>query len=387
LIVAVESFRRRPDADFLQPSGGSGGYRLLLEAAVPLFESLTSESGRDDLLTQFGQEFQRAEVANPNGPSRQTRLREAEATLKSLRVAPFRLQAGDDASCLNLYQAARPRVLGVPDLVVNAGGFSFAATIANNEATRKNPWLLLDEPQPDNAIPCFAEQNSVMWMLKTSLGGTVTMPDAEGRPTQFRIVGTLQDSVFQSELLISDLNFRRLYPRQEGYRVALIDCPLEQQNAVVGYLQSGLRNNGVQVTPTIERVAAYQQIIGTYLTTFQLLGGLGLLLGLAGLSVVVVRSVVERRSEFALLRAVGYPVRAIQSMVLAENVTILLAGLSIGLIASLLSVLPNLSLGGSVPYSRLGPMIAGIAVVGLLSAVITTRRAIRTDLIPSLRGD
>jgi len=41
----------------------------------------------------------------------------------------------------------------------------------------------------------------------------------------------------------------------------------------------------------------------TYLNTFQVLGALGLLLGSAGLGVVVLRNVLERRAELAAMLA------------------------------------------------------------------------------------
>ena len=45
------------------------------------------------------------------------------------------------------------------------------------------------------------------------------------------------------------------------------------------------------------RLAQFNAVQNTYLNTFQVLGGLGLLLGSAGLGVVVLRNVLERRNE------------------------------------------------------------------------------------------
>ena len=56
----------------------------------------------------------------------------------------------------------------------------------------------------------------------------------------------------------------------------------------------------------VERLAAFHRVENTYLSTFQALGGLGLLLGTVGLSAIMFRNVLERRRELALLRAVGY---------------------------------------------------------------------------------
>lgn len=414
LLVAVESFRRRPDLDFHEKTGGSGGFRLIAEADVPVFRPFAKTGdepeldpvhrprpepgpnpfgirlkfeGLEDLL--FGLEKVYQEVYTPDtpGPTIEERLDEARKELADVTVYPFRLQGGDDASCLNLFQAGRPRVLGVPDTLVNRGGFRFAETSAFTPEEQANPWLLLAKPDPDGAIPVFAEQNSAMWMLKTGVGGIVDGVDGDGRPVKFRLVGTLQDSVFQSELLTSDANFRKLYPRTEGFRVFLLDVPPGKDATVKRLVETGLQTHGLAVSPTQDRVAAYQAVVGTYLTTFQLLGGFGLLLGILGLAVVILRGVWERVGELALLRAVGYRTRALQTMILAENVLLLAIGLGIGALAAVASVLPNLALGGSLGSPRLALMILGVFAAGLVVSVLATTGVSRVSLIPALRKE
>ena len=53
LIVVVESFRREPDRDFLNEKAGSGGFALLAESDVPIFQDLNSDSGRDEILDEL----------------------------------------------------------------------------------------------------------------------------------------------------------------------------------------------------------------------------------------------------------------------------------------------------------------------------------------------
>ncbi len=387
LIVSVESFRRKPDEDFLKPTGGSGGFRLIGEADVPVFQPFDRGAGKDDLLERLQEVYQRQESRNPTGPTRQQLLERASADLSETKAFPFRLQGGDDASCLNLFQAGRPRVLGVPDDLIDRGGFRFAETEAATDEEKKNPWLLLRKEQPGGAVPVFAEQNTAMFMLKTGVGGTLTIADENGAPVTARIVGTLQDSPFQSELLMSDGNFRKLYPRQEGFRVFLIDVPAGKEAAVADLLETGLRANGFTVTRTTDKVAAYQAVVGAYLTTFQLLGGFALLLAVLGLGVVVLRSVWERVGELALLRAVGYRTGALQTLVLSETLLVLLIGLGIGVVAAVASVLPNLALGGSVPWLRLAWLLGLVSVAGLVVAVLATAGVARAPLIPALRKD
>src|SRR5262249_50624918 len=221
--------------------------------------------------------------------------------LRQTRVVPFRVRDGDDASCLNLYQPLRPRVLGVPAALIDRGGLRFAVTREKSA----NPWLLLRGGDGD-VVPAFGEKNSVEWMLKKGLGQTVTVPDAAGRERQLRLDGLLQDSVFQSGLLIAEENFLKLYPDTEGYRFFLIQPPDGQEEDVRKVLEAALADRGLEVTPTAQRLEAYLAVENTYLSTFQALGGLGLVLGALGLAVVLLRGVWERRGELALLRALGY---------------------------------------------------------------------------------
>ena len=53
LLVAVESFRRQPDKEFLEKTGGSGGFNLIAESDVPLFQPFDSGPGRADLERQL----------------------------------------------------------------------------------------------------------------------------------------------------------------------------------------------------------------------------------------------------------------------------------------------------------------------------------------------
>jgi len=385
LLVAVESFRRAPGRDFADAGGGSGGFNVVAESDVPVYQPFDVGTGRADLDARLADAFGKNDAG----------LRAAVADLDALRpgpdgtprVFPLRLRAGDDASCLNLYQATRPRLLGVPDALVARGGFQFYATEAATPEETANPWLLLKKPTAGGAIPVFAENNTAVWMLKTGVGGEVKVPDDTGGEITLRVVGTFADSPFQSELLMADADFVRLFPRQDGYRVFLVRTPPGKEAETARTLEIGLRTHGLTATATRARVAAYQAVVGAYLSTFQLLGGFGLLLGVLGLAVVVLRGVWERVGELALLRAVGYRTRALQFLVLAENAALLVVGLAAGGLAALASVAPHVAGGASVPWGRLAGMLGLVLAVGLGVASAATAGILRVPVIPALRRE
>ena len=105
-------------------------------------------------------------------------------------------------------------------------------------------------------------------------------------------------------------------------------------------LQEGLADYGFAVESSRERLAAYHQVENTYLSTFQSLGTLGLILGTVGLATILLRNVLERRQELALLRAVGYRSRILSVIILAENVFLMVWGFVSGVFCALVAILP-----------------------------------------------
>ncbi len=361
LIVAVESFHKEPAGDFYRKDGGSGGFPLLAESAVPLFEDLNQPGVREDL--------------NLTGP------------LKDVTIYPCRVSAGDDASCLNLYQPLQPRLLGVSHSFILRGGFAFSAGLWT-DAEKQNPWLLLEKPTDDGSIPAFADANSAQYILKVDLGGFVKVRNDRGDEVKLKIVGLFAESIFQSELVLAESHFLNLFPKQEGFRFFLIDGPKEKSKDIQLALESALAGQGFFVSPTAERVQAYLAVENTYLATFQALGGLGLLIGAVGLAIVLLRGVWERRGELALLRALGFQKKSLVWLVLAENVFLLLAGLGIGTLAALASVAPHMTGAGSgLLWLRLAWLLGLVIGVGLTAGLLAAIGTLRTPVLTALRRE
>jgi ABC-type antimicrobial peptide transport system permease subunit len=198
----------------------------------------------------------------------------------------------------------------------------------------------------------------------------------------------LQDSVFQSGVLMSEKRFLELYPDEQGHRFFLIRVDPEKMDQAKTLLESALSDRGFEVTPTQERLASYLAVENMYLSTFQALGGMGLLLGTLGLAVVLLRSVWERRGELALLRALGYRRGTLGWLVLAENSFLLLVGLGLGTLAALVSVAPHLLAGGGqVSWGGLLLMLGISLLAGLLASTAATAATVRAALLPALRRE
>ena len=366
IIVAVDAFHLEGGGDAGDRSSGTGGYPLLAESLLPIVRDLGSEAEREELgVSSFDDEI-----------------------FADVSYARFRLRPGEDASCLNLYQAKDPRVLAPEAAFLPEGRFRFGATLAETDEEAANPWLLLDRVFDDGAVPAIADATSLAYALHLSVGEDFVLNRDSDNPVRLRIVAALSDSIFQRELIVGEAAFLRLFPEHDGYRFFLVDAPADRTAEATAALEDRLSDYGFDVTSTPERLAAFHRVNNTYLATFQTLGALGLLLGTLGLGAVLLRNVLERRRELALLRAVGYDTRHVSLMVLVENGLLLFGGLAIGTVCAVVAIAPAwIERGGQFPVVGLGGMLLAVAAAGLASSLAATAAAVRSPLLASLRSE
>jgi ABC-type antimicrobial peptide transport system permease subunit len=187
---------------------------------------------------------------------------------------------------------------------------------------------------------------------------------------------------------MSEKNFKRLFPEQQGYRFFLFDAPEGRAFQLTQLLEDRLADEGLDVSLTAERLAGFYRVENTYLSTFQFLGGLGLLLGTLGLAVVLLRNVLERRRELAVLRAVGYTPWHLTTIVVAENGFLLFRGTLTGIVCAILAILPAIaSRGWHLSSGSLGWLLLAVVLAGLASSLLATRVALRSPLLAALRSE
>ena len=368
IIVAVDAFRLEGAGDVQDKQSGTGGYTLLADTLLPLVHDPSTVVGRNELF--IGDLF------------------EGGQPLFGVEMSRFRVRPGDDASCLNLYQAKDPRILAPTAQFVSEGRFRFSSSVAETVAEEANPWLLLNREFEDGAIPTIADATSLAYALHLSVGDDFVLNRDTDNPITLRIVAALSDSIFQRELLIGESHFERVFADYEGYRFFLIDAPVERLEDVSASLEDRMSDFGFDVVSSGERLAAFHRVNNTYLATFQTLGGLGLILGTFGLGAVLLRNVLERRRELALMRAVGYNAGHLSLMVVAENSFLLFGGLAVGTSSAIVAIAPAwLERGGGVPLLSLGVLLLIVVAVGLSASLAATIAAIRSPLLRALRTE
>ena len=370
-LVAVEAFRKRPEPGALP--AGTGGFVSITETA-------------------FGSPW------DPGDPEGSEALFLLPPEDLGLRIRPLRLAGDEDASCLNLYVPSRPRVIGIPRDLAEENRFPFGAHLGESPEEIENPWRLLwRDRDPGGAIPVLGDQNSMTYVLKWPVGEERVFPIGDaGAPVRLRLVGTLWDSVFQGELLMAEEDLLETLPVPDGYRLFLTEreesprgeeALATAEAEAIDIVSQAFVDYGAVSTSTRARLEEFHQVENTYLSTFQALGGLGLLLGTFGLGAVLLRNADERRQEWALLRAAGYQRGDFAKLGFWENALLLTAGLAAGSIAAAIAILPVLGerdAGGSITLLTL--LLAGVLAFGLGAGALAARAAAGRPILESLRA-
>jgi ABC-type lipoprotein release transport system permease subunit len=330
LVIAVAAFRKHGVADWQARQSGTGGYAFWVEVTSPAGRSSAAKGddvvGLGEARSQFGE------------------------------VQPIRVGPGDEADCFNLNTVARPRLLATDVAALDRrGSFTIKQVIPGCE---KN-W---DALRGGDAMRAFVDESTLMWVLKRKLGERLTYQDEWGRDYPVEIAGTLADSVFQGCFIVDEARFLHHHPTAAAARIFLLDkaADLAGGRAI---LQQSLADRGVTATPTSERLAAFHGVENTYISIFHLLGGLGVILGSAGLGLVTARNLTERRYEFAILHTLGIPAAVTRRVVLGEVAQLIRWGLGIGLVAAVVAILPALATSGWVrSLAWIGLLVLGIGL-------------------------
>ena len=364
VIVSVGAFRRDTSSVSMDRSFGTGGYTLIAESVAPLMHNPNTESGRDEL-----------GIAGETG-------------IAGMKVSRFRLRPGDDASCLSLYQPRNPRIIAPEDAFIDEARFTFASSLAESPEEHANPWRLLHRTFRDGAVPAIADQTSLTYVFHLAVGDDYTFTGDDGTEVRLRIVGALADSMLQSELIVSEKDFTRVFPRREGYNLWMIDAPPESVPTLATLVEDRLSDYGVDAGDTRARWAAYHRVENTYLSTFQALGALGLLVGTLGLAAVLARNVLERRRELGLLRAIGFTPANMRTLVLSESLLLVAAGLLLGSMTAVIAVAPALAeRATAVPFGQVGLLLLMVTITALFSSILAARVATSSTVVSALKND
>lgn len=310
LVISTGSNRKDLFASSGEKNSGTGGYLYYAQSTLPVLQQLNE-----------------SEVSY------------AFSLEQDISFVQLRQADGDDASCLNLNKIINPQVLGV-DPEALKGRFSFVTRTPYLD--ENDPWSSLQQVLPGGLIPAIADETVIKWGLGLSVGDTLHYTNSTGGTMDLLLVGGLAPSVFQGNVIIANERFLEQFPESSGTRVFLVDGAVADTALISAELHRGMRDLGWDMQLCSVRLAEFNSVTNAYLSIFMVMGALGLLLGTFGLVVILSRSIVERKQEIALLRAVGYERKKIRKLINREYFFLLAWGILTGFGSALIATLPSI---------------------------------------------
>ncbi len=287
----------------------------------------------------------------------------------------------------------RDSVIGIDRNFVNNNTFGMSDFIDEYEsvdevweAVLSDPDLVITNAPVDDDFGPPGERT-------VELGSTVTFIDHEDRPQEKKVIGFMDQSVISGYFMSKDtverdfnitLNSLFFFDIDENVDPDELGRELNRE-----FIQYGFRT---VVIDTIIREA----LSATYMffDLFSGYMGLGLVVGIAGLGIISLRAVHERRLEIGMMRAIGFKRKMIRYAFLIENSFITIIGIVLG--SSL-----GIAIGWLLWYDGFRPMgwdfsitwgsILTIGVIAyiamLLTAIPSAHKASKVSPAEALRFD
>lgn len=339
-------------------SSGTGGYAFFIETNLPVNADLSTTEGKEKL--------------------------GIEGEYADLEFVQLLKYTADDASCLNLNRIIQPSILGVnPDVLSKRNAFYFA------DSNTKNPtWEMLNQPLAKNCIPAVADQTVIIWGMGKAVGDSILYTNEAGDSIYLVLVGALESSVFQGNMLISKQNFEKHFPTISGSKIILADVQDEQQEFLKENMESAFRNYGANIQSAPERLAMFNSVTNTYLDIFLALGGIALIIGTLGIAILIFRSIQSRTSQYAMMQAIGINRARIRRILFYEFSIILFAGIISGILSAIVASLPNLiSANTAVPYTLLFSLIILFIINGFVWIFMGAKFSLNKNFSSEIRNE
>ncbi len=227
--------------------------------------------------------------------------------------------------------------------------------------------------------------------MELSIGDSISLIDVSnpGNEKEIRIAGVLSESsnLFSSGIWLDGEVV------EERFGGTLTRVYVSHGNDVSSaelkeVLTNDLSSEGVSVSVIEEEILILQGLVFAILSIFQGYLALGLIVGIAGIGVVTIRSVSERSGQIGMLRALGYTKGMTRASLLIEVSWVAVLGMLNGVIVAIgfhyaiyRRFWEDQGVDFSIPLSVITWILIGGWVLVILASIIPIRRAM--DISPS----
>ena len=219
-----------------------------------------------------------------------------------------------------------------------------------------------------------------------------------GRTVELTVIGILSDTtpLEMAGISTSQKTLDAAFPGRAYPTIFYFDlAPGVDESVMADRLESAFLGNGMEaesVHQVMEDVTAASVTFNRLIQGFM---ALGLLVGVAALGVISARSVVERRQQIGVMRAIGFQRRAVEAAFLLESSFLALTSIVVGTLLGLVLAWniiddtrrqpswENLTL--VVPWLSLAVLFLLVYVVAIVATIGPARRAAKVRPAEALR--
>ena len=230
------------------------------------------------------------------------------------------------------------RVYGANDDFLDSNDFTFHSISADYDgpddvwdAVRTNSSLIVLDASGMLVIQGYAPE--LMNVLQAEVDDTVVVDTPLG-PSEKQVIGTLNEFYFFQGMITSEV----FSQDQFGPQLPVLfffkgtDSGSSNIRSLAKDLEKEFVGSGLQTTVIWDFLAEQLRTQSAIMNLIQVYLGMGLVVGIAGLAIVAIRSVVERRQEIGVMRAIGYKRRMVMRVFLMEISFISLLGIIAGIV-------------------------------------------------------
>lgn len=247
---------------------------------------------------------------------------------------------------------------------------------------------------PELAGDSIAVSESASVSEGWALGTVVDMTSVDGQKVPVTVTSIYQDSPLVGQWMISDEVYQKVTPSivRSDIVVLVGASPGTDLDTLRTDLEAATKPFVVvQVQDREEFKGSQSQQIDTLLAVLYGLLALAVVIAILGIINTLALSVVERRREIGMLRAVGMQRPQVRRTIYLESMLIALFGAIVGLALGIafgwgfVRTLRDEGLGLlTIPWGQMIAMLVGSAVVGVLAALWPAIRAARTKPLDAI---
>lgn len=289
------------------------------------------------------------------------------------------------------------QVLGIDETFYTGSSFKFTNAL-DEFTTDQDVWESVMASGSGDVIV----SSTYSMLLGIESGHHVTLDNIMGATSQeFRVAGVLDNSMtqilgvfmskenfvqtFQANLMVPELNKNVfMFNLNPGYDAEETSKALERDYAALGM-------NSIIVREVAETT---METTSSIFVLFELYLDMGLVVGVAGLGIITIRSVVERTPEIGILRSIGFKRKNVRNAFLIEILFVATMGVLIGIVTGLIvsheifNVMVADMAGDiafTIPWFKIAYVTAIAYVATIICTIVPARNASKISPAEALR--